>query len=186
MTNLGVNISIFQNGKILLTKREDFEVWCLPGGAVDEGESVAQAAIREVCEETGLEVELTRLIGLYSRPGWPGAGMHIVSFIARPIGGELKADPNEVVEIGYFGPDEVPEDLLWWHKQRIEDAFSGVGGGIVWLQTVDYPFEHEITRAEMYQMRDESGLSRRDFYFETLGKMTNAQETLELDPGQTE
>ena len=41
---LGVNIAIFQDRKILLTKREDFEVWCLPGGAVDEGETIAQAA----------------------------------------------------------------------------------------------------------------------------------------------
>jgi ADP-ribose pyrophosphatase YjhB (NUDIX family) len=179
---LGVNISILQNGKILLTKREDFEVWCLPGGAVDEGESLAQAAIREAREETGLEVELTRLVGLYSRSGWPGAGVHIVSFIARPIGGELRADPSEVIEMSYFGPDEIPEDLLWWHKQRIEDAFSGIGGGIVRAQTVDYPFECEITRAEMYRLRDKSGLSRRDFYFETLGKMTNAQERLEISP----
>lgn len=88
MTPLGVNISIIQNGKILLTKREDFEVWCLPGGAVDEGESLAQAAIREAREETGLEVELTRLVGVYSRPSWNGPGMHIVSFVARPVGGE--------------------------------------------------------------------------------------------------
>jgi ADP-ribose pyrophosphatase YjhB (NUDIX family) len=179
---LGVNICIIQNDKILLTKREDFEVWCLPGGAVDAGETIAQAAIREAREETGLEVELTRLVGLYSRPNWPGAGMHIASFVARTIGGALKADPNEVIEIGYFAPDEIPEDLLWWHKQRIADAFNGIGGGVVWAQTVNYPFDRDISRAEMYRLRDESGLSRRDYYFETLGKMTNAQEMLEVPP----
>lgn len=175
---LGVNISIIQNGKILLTKREDFEVWCLPGGAVDEGESIAQAAIRETREETGLIVELTRLVGLYSRPGWPGAG-HIASFLASPIGGQLKADPSEVIDMAYFAPDALPEDLLWWHKQRIADAFSGVCG-VVWSQIVDYPFDRELTRPEMYRLRDESGLSRRDFYFETLGKMDNANDTREV------
>ena len=44
MPILGVNVAIFQEGKVLLTKRVDFEVWCLPGGEVDEGESLAQAA----------------------------------------------------------------------------------------------------------------------------------------------
>jgi len=181
MITLGVNIAIIQNEKILLTKREDFEVWCLPGGAVDEGESVAQAAIREAREETGLEVKLNYLIGLYSRPGWPGAGGHIISFAAEPIGGELKADPSEVIDIGYFAPDEIPDDLLSWHAQRIADAFNGVRG-VAWSQAAEYPFAPETTRAEVYRLRDESGLSRREFYFETLGKMVHARDTLELAP----
>ncbi len=179
---LGVNISIIQNGKILLTKREDFEVWCLPGGAVDEGESIAQAAIREAHEEIGLEVELTRLIGLYSQPN-PSSSFvwHLASFAARPIGGELKADPSEVIEIGYFSLDELPADLLVTHKRRILDAFGGVGG-VVWSLAFEAPFDPDITRADIYRLRDESGLSRRDFYFETLGKMDDARETLELGP----
>lgn len=182
MITLGINISIIQNGKILLTKREDFEVWCLPGGAVDEGESVAQAAIREAFEETGLEVKLTRLIGVYSRPGWPGSGAHIISFAAEAIGGKLNPDPSEVIDIGYFAPDALPEDLLSLHIQRIKDAFNEEGGGVAWSQAAKFPFPPEITRAEIYRQRDESGLSRRDFYYETLGKMTDAREIMELYP----
>ena len=177
---IGVSISIIQNGKILLTKREDFEVWCLPGGAVDEGESVAQAAIREAREETGLEVSLTRLIGIYSRASWPAAVSHIVSFLAEPVGGEIDPDPHEVIEIGYFGPDELPADLLVWNWQRIRDAFDGVGGGVAWSQEIASPFPANLTRAELYHLRDESGLSRRDFYFETLGKMDGMKETREV------
>lgn len=45
---VGVNVAVIHNGQLLLTKREDFEVWCMPGGHVDAGESVAQAALREV------------------------------------------------------------------------------------------------------------------------------------------
>jgi ADP-ribose pyrophosphatase YjhB (NUDIX family) len=54
MPSLGVNIAVIQDGQILLTQREDFEVWCLPGGEVDACESIAQAAVREALEETGL------------------------------------------------------------------------------------------------------------------------------------
>jgi ADP-ribose pyrophosphatase YjhB (NUDIX family) len=186
MIPLGVNISIFHNGKILLTKREDFEVWCLPGGAVDEGESVAQAAIREAREETGLEVELTRLIGVYSQPNWPGAGMHIISFAAIPTGGKLEPDPNEVIDIGFFAREHLPSDLLFWQKQRIADAFNGVGGGVVWLQEAEWPFERKISRAEMYAQRDASGLSRSEFYFQTLGLMKNAREVLEVGKNELE
>jgi ADP-ribose pyrophosphatase YjhB (NUDIX family) len=182
MTSLGVNTAIIRNGKILLTKREDFEVWCLPGGAVDEGESVAQAAIRETREETGLEVNLTHLIGLYSHPKEASLIRHIALFAAQIVGGELKGDPNEVIEIAYFGADEIPDALLVTHRRRILDAFSGVGGGVVWLQDVEYPFNPDLTRADIYRLRDESGLSRRDFYYETLGKMNKVNETLELGP----
>jgi ADP-ribose pyrophosphatase YjhB (NUDIX family) len=183
---IGVNICIIQNGKILLTKREDFEVWCLPGGAVDPGESVAQAAIRETREETGLEVKLTWLIGIYSRTSWFGEMAHIVSFLAEPVGGQIHPDPREVIEIGYFSPDDIPEDLLSWSRQRITDAFSGVGGGVAWSQELDLPFPAGTTRADLYRLRDESGLSRRDFYFETLGKTSNAREILELGPEEIE
>ncbi|HLZ55533.1 MAG TPA: NUDIX domain-containing protein [Ktedonosporobacter sp.] len=53
---------VIDNGQILLIQREDFKVWALPGGQIEAGESVAQAAIREVREETGIEVELTSLV----------------------------------------------------------------------------------------------------------------------------
>jgi ADP-ribose pyrophosphatase YjhB (NUDIX family) len=68
MINLGVNVAVIEDGRVLLTQREDFEVWCLPGGQVESGESLAQAAVREVREETGLHIELLRLVGIYSRP----------------------------------------------------------------------------------------------------------------------
>ena len=67
MAGLAVNVAVIHEGKILLTQREDFETWILPSGGVEDGESIAQAAIRETKEETGLDVELTRLVGIYSR-----------------------------------------------------------------------------------------------------------------------
>src|SRR4030095_2873809 len=93
MPGLAVIVAIIDNGKILLTKREDFEVWCLPGGGVEEGETLAEGAIREAKEETGLDVELTSLGGVYSRLGGGLSDVHAVLFRARAIGGKLKLQP---------------------------------------------------------------------------------------------
>ena len=110
MPMLGVTVAIIDGSQVLLTRREDFEIWCLPGGAVDDGESLAAAAIREAREEIGLEIELTRLVGIYSRPkGWHST--HLVLFAARVIGGALQPDPREVIEAGYFGLNALPAPL---------------------------------------------------------------------------
>lgn len=85
MPTLGVNIAIIQHRQILLTLRSDFPVWCLPGGVVDAGESLAQTAVRKAHEETGLIVRLTRLVGVYSRPNWQDGGDHEIVFAAEPI-----------------------------------------------------------------------------------------------------
>jgi ADP-ribose pyrophosphatase YjhB (NUDIX family) len=164
MIMLGANVAIFQSGRILLTKREDFEVWCLPGGVVEVGESVAQAAIREAREETGLEVELLRLVGVYSTvTGIFAADWHSAAFAARPIGGALEPQASEVLGLRYFDPDELPDDVLWWHRQRIADACDGVGGSVAWLQKAT-PAQGVTSRQELYSLRDRSGLSRQDFY----------------------
>ncbi len=164
---VGVNVAIIHDDQILLTKREDFEVWCLPGGHVDTGESVAQAAIREAIEETGLEVRLNRLVGIYSIPEARAWVNLIVLFVGEPIGGTLKAQEDEVLEMAYFYFDAIPENLLWGHRQRILDALNGNGGGTVWLQYV--PFDPVTNRHELYELRDESGLLGQEFYLQYFG-----------------
>ena len=164
MPGLGVNIAIIKNDQILLTQREDFEVWCLPGGAVDVGESVAQAAIREAREETGLEVALTGLVGVYSRPNWHNEGSFIVSFTAKLVGGELNPQPDEVIEARFYDLDELPVDLLTGQLQRIKDAKEGVGGSVAWLQSRRWLFKYGINRQDVYRLRDRSELSRKEFY----------------------
>ncbi|GIV80057.1 NUDIX domain-containing protein [Litorilinea aerophila] len=159
---LGVNVAILHQGRLLLTRREDFEVWCLPGGAVDPNESIAQAAVREVWEETGLEVVLTRLVGLYSRPAWHD-GHHNALFVARPIGGELRLCPGETIELAYFHPAQLPGDLLPWHRRQIADALAGYGGSVVVTEAGEWPFDPALSRQEIYALRDRSGLSRRAF-----------------------
>ncbi len=164
MPGLAVIVAIIEDGKILLTKREDFEVWCLPGGGVEDGETLAEGAVREAKEETGLDVELTRLVGVYSRMGGGMRDTHAVLYAARPVGGELKTQLGETIEVAYFPFHQLPKELLFGHKKRIHDAIHNQSGMSV-RQQIKSTDTKVYTRNELYEMRDRSGLSRQQFYF---------------------
>jgi len=132
MLRLGVSAILFNDeGKFLLTQRTDNGQWCLPGGAVESGESVAEACEREVFEETGLRVRVKRLIGVYSHPDQlvvykDGNKAFIVAihFEAEIMGGELGLS-NETTDFGYFTVEEMQKlDMLGRHKERILDTFE--------------------------------------------------------------
>jgi ADP-ribose pyrophosphatase YjhB (NUDIX family) len=169
MPGLAVIVAVIDDEKILLTKREDFEVWCLPGGGVEEGESLAEAGIREAKEETGLVVELTRLVGVYSRLGGGMHDVHAMLYAAKPIGGELKTQPNETLEVAWFPFDQLPEDLLFGHKKRISDAINHANGISV-RQELKSQDTRQYTRKELYEARDRSGLSRQQFYLQRIAE----------------
>jgi 8-oxo-dGTP pyrophosphatase MutT (NUDIX family) len=129
---LGCSAAIFdERGRILLTRRADNGQWCLPGGRMESGESVAEACEREVWEETGLRVRVKRLIGVYSHPDqlvvYPdGKKAHIVAlhFEAEIISGEPGLS-SETTDFGYFTPDEMEElEFLGRHKERILDTLQ--------------------------------------------------------------
>jgi ADP-ribose pyrophosphatase YjhB (NUDIX family) len=128
----GVSAIIFGPGGVLLQQRDDNRLWGLPGGAVDPGESVSAAVVREVREETGLEVEPVRLIGVYSAlehhqvVTYPdGNVIHYVSsaFECRVIGGAL-ACGAESLALDWFDPERLPDDLLPMSRIRIRDALA--------------------------------------------------------------
>jgi len=103
---LTVDIVIkMDNGFVFIKrKNEPFKnMWALPGGFVDIGETIPDAAVREAKEETGLDVELIRMIGVYSDPKRDPRGHTVsIAYLAKPVGGELKAadDAKEVTVIG--------------------------------------------------------------------------------------
>ncbi|HSL44061.1 MAG TPA: NUDIX domain-containing protein [Anaerolineales bacterium] len=169
MIALAVIVAIIDDGRVLLTKREDFEVWCLPGGSVEEGESLADAGIREAKEETGLDVELTHLVGVYSRLGGGMVDVHAVLYTAKPVGGELRIQPNETIEVAFFLFDRLPKELLFGHERRIHDAISNASGVSV-RQQIDLQDKTKYTREEIYALRDQSGMSRKQFYFQRFEK----------------
>ncbi|MBX3013096.1 MAG: NUDIX hydrolase [Caldilineaceae bacterium] len=152
----GVEVAIIQAGQILLTKRADLPVWCLPGGAIEAHESLAQAAIREAAEETGLAITLNRVVGVYSRPTW-GQGAHAVLFAGEPMGGTLLTTTDETVEARFYAPDALPADLLWWLRQRIADAFTATTT-VAWTQATTWPFG-QASRAELYQQLQQGKLT---------------------------
>ncbi|WP_433470121.1 NUDIX domain-containing protein [Spirillospora sp. CA-128828] len=110
-----VNVAVTKDaGELLLIRRTDNGNWALPGGAIDLGESVAQAAIRETREETGIDCEVTGLVGIYSDP------RHVIHYTsndevrqefsivltARPVGGRLTPS-DESSQVQWIPPDEV-------------------------------------------------------------------------------
>jgi ADP-ribose pyrophosphatase YjhB (NUDIX family) len=127
----GSAVVVNNEGRILLQRRRDSGNWALPGGAMDIGETFAQSVIREVKEETGFDVRIERIVGIYSDPG------HVFAYddgevrqefniclACTTIGGEL-AVSSESTDVRFFVLDEVQG--LTMHesiRKRIEDYFS--------------------------------------------------------------
>jgi ADP-ribose pyrophosphatase YjhB (NUDIX family) len=134
MLALGCSATIFDSTrqKVLLTRRTDNGRWCLPGGRTESGESVLETCLRETLEETGLEVRMVRLLGVYSSPHrlveYPDDNRyHVVAlnFEVEPIGGTL-AISEETTDYGYFSWDEIAHmDVMETHVERLTDVFSG-------------------------------------------------------------
>jgi 8-oxo-dGTP pyrophosphatase MutT (NUDIX family) len=118
-----------RKGRLLLQQRSDGGQWGLPGGSMEIGESAAQAVVREVREETGLDVRPRRLIGVYSDPRlqvvrYPDGNVwHYVSlcFECTVRGGTLTTC-DETLALEYFPLHRLPPTLLANHRIRIRDA----------------------------------------------------------------
>jgi len=129
----GVAVVIFdENERVLLQKRADVGLWGLPSGHVEPGETVAEAAIREIKEETNLRIRLLKLIGVYSEPAsqifhYPnGRIVHFITtcFLAEVIGGELCCHSDESLDVKFFSKEQLPEELLPMHPSWLEDALA--------------------------------------------------------------
>jgi len=135
----GVAAVIFTADGVLLQRRDDNGRWGLPGGGMEPGESVRAALAREVREETGLEVEPLRLIGVYSDPAnhqvitYPdGNVIHYVSSVFEcAIRGGTLACGAESLELRFFPPDALPPDTLPISRIRIVDALANQVGAFI-------------------------------------------------------
>src|SRR5918998_5963045 len=115
-----------EEGHILLIRRgsDPYEgYWALPGGFVEVGETLETAAAREAEEETGLEVEIIRLVGVYSDPDRDPRGHNVsCAYLARAQSGELSA-ATDADEAAFLDPSTV--ELAFDHEKIIADALSG-------------------------------------------------------------
>jgi 8-oxo-dGTP diphosphatase len=140
---IGVYAIILGEGTVLLAHRRDIDWWNLPGGGMEIGETVEEAMCREVREETGLEVEVERLVGVYSKPQKQEV---VLTFRCRIIGGELTST-EESRECRFFTPDALPVNTLPKHRQRVEDAL------------LDQP--HAVIRNQLSSSEDDQRLTKR-------------------------
>ncbi|WBW94938.1 NUDIX hydrolase [Oceanirhabdus sp. W0125-5] len=116
-----------ERGEILLQKRSDKEeLWGFPGGALEIGESIEEAMIREVKEETGLDVNVEYLIGVYSKyfskyPNGDSAQSIVYFFKCNVASGDLVIDNKETFDLRFFDKNNIPKLFIQQHTDMLND-----------------------------------------------------------------
>jgi ADP-ribose pyrophosphatase YjhB (NUDIX family) len=137
---LSVSAMVWRSGKFLLMRRSDNGHWGLPGGFVEPGESISDAARREVFEETGWSIKLGGLIGVYSDPATQVVDyrssrgrVQVVNlcFRAEAVEQGEPTTPGETLEMGFFTADSLPSPFVPIHSVRIEDGMAGRAEAVV-------------------------------------------------------
>lgn len=121
MFTIGAFAIIFnENEEVLLSHRRDMDIWNLPGGGVEAGEMPDEAVVREVKEETGLDVTIERLVGVY---GKVEKDELVFAFICRVTGGQLTLT-DEADQHCFFAISEIPSNTSPKQVERIHDALN--------------------------------------------------------------
>lgn len=118
-----------ERGELLLTQRADSGVWLYPVGWADVGYSPSEVAVKEVYEETGIEVEPVALIAVFDglRLGFARLPLYSLVFHCRMLGGELRGHPLETAEVGFFARDALPWPLAGGARW-VDLAFAAIDG----------------------------------------------------------
>jgi len=137
------------DGEILLLQRSDSGIWLYPTGWADIGYSPSEVAVKEVKEETGIDVEVVRLIGVFDglRLGFTRIPLYSLVFLCRAVGGELLGHPLETLDVGWFRPDDLPHPTAGvehWGPQ----AFAALRGE-------DVDVLYDVPRTRVWESGDE-------------------------------
>jgi len=128
---LGAEAAVFKDDRLLLIKRHDNKLWAVPGGKADVGETLKEAAIRELREETGLTGRAARLLGIFDSRMWRSKDklhlFHVIFEVSTED--ESPAITKEALDWGFFRSDELPE-LSPGHDARVPFLFKLYRGDI--------------------------------------------------------
>lgn len=121
-----------ENGEVLLQRRKDVDQWCIVSGHVEFGETIAEAVLREVLEETGAHASIVRFIGLYSAPASQTyhykerTVQYVTAYFEARFTGNF--DPafsnNETKELRFFSPEKIPAELAQINPDWLQDAMN--------------------------------------------------------------
>jgi ADP-ribose pyrophosphatase YjhB (NUDIX family) len=123
-------IIMYPPNRILLIKRSTppfVSYWALPGGRAEPEEAVEQTVVREVKEETGLDVAIVSKVGEYHEQGIQAGyeyDYYPTCFLVKPVSGEIKKQESEIMEIKLFSLNKLPEVLAFEHAQMIKDFIA--------------------------------------------------------------
>lgn len=139
-----------EQDRVLLVRHGDVLRWTTAGGAIEPEERPSDAAVREMWEETGLHVELTRILGVYGGPEFNTryANGDLVTFTmivfeGRPIGGSLRPDGDETLAVEYFARSDISNlETQPWVRAVLEDAYRNRAGGTFAPPTWTPPSDH--------------------------------------------
>lgn len=124
---VGDGAVIDASGRILLIQRSDSQLWAMPGGALEVGETPAAGVVREVLEETGVRCEATTLVGVFDTRLWgskSGHQLYNMTFLCRPLDGRQPITHDmESLAIGWYPEDGLPDATDPGHRGRIHEAF---------------------------------------------------------------
>ncbi len=126
------------DGQILLLQRSDSGIWLYPTGWADVGYSPSEVAVKEVHEETGIEVRVERLIGVFDglRLGFTRLPLYSLVFLCRAVGGALRGHPLETLDVGWFHQHDLPHPVAGVDHWG-EHAFAAIRG-----EDVDVLYDH--------------------------------------------
>ncbi len=121
----GAEAALFRDGKLLLIQRHDSKRWAIPGGLVEIGETLAEAAQRELEEETGIRGTPTRLLGIFDSIRWKAAlrrQLYLAIFQIE-ASDQIPVRTSDAIDVAFFGEDELPP-LDTWHQLRVPIVFK--------------------------------------------------------------
>jgi ADP-ribose pyrophosphatase YjhB (NUDIX family) len=137
-------------GRVLLCQQsQGHRLWCLPGGKIRQAESPVRAAIRDIRVETGMEIQIVDLVGIYHLTGdaadddLPDVLVHV--FRGQAHGGEATVNaPGRICRLSWHDPAALPENMTATTRTAIADAVAGRSGA---LRQVRRPVEPEVPDA---------------------------------------